>query len=142
MTHTNKQLKSRPLLGGDGALLESSCLKRSAVRRAMKTNLLTSVLLIFGLLILSIEFPGAILDMGASRGGPMGSAAQAAGEAPKDTIAAQIRMQGFACDKAQSAVRDAKRSKPDEAVWVLKCSNAAYRIRLIPDMAAKVQPLQ
>jgi hypothetical protein len=72
----------------------------------------------------------------------MVSAAQAAGEAPKDTIAAQIRMQGFACDKPQSAVRDAKRSKPDEAVWVLKCSNAAYRIRLIPDMAAKVERLQ
>ncbi len=87
--------------------------------------LLTSILLIFGLLILGMR-----------------SAAQAAGEAPKDTIAAQIRMQGFACDKAQSAVRDAKRSKPDEAVWVLKCSNAAYRIRLIPDMAAKVERLQ
>ena len=139
----NMQFKSRLLLGGDGALLESSCLKRLAVRRAMKANLLTSVLLIFGLLILGIEFPGlSILEMVASRGGPMGSAAQAAGEAPKDTIAAQIRMQGFACDKAQSALRDAKRSKPDEAVWVLKCSNAAYRIRLIPDMAAKVQPLQ
>ena len=88
-------------------------------------NLITSVLLTFGLLILG-----------------MGSAAQAAGEAPKDTIAAQIRMQGFACDKPQSAVRDAKRSKPDEAVWVLKCSNAAYRIRLIPDMAANVERLK
>jgi len=87
--------------------------------------LLTSVLLIFVVPILG-----------------MVSAAQAAGEAPKDTIAAQIRMQGFACDKPQSAVRDAKRSKPDEAVWVLKCSNAAYRIRLIPDMAAKVERLQ
>src|ERR1700730_2278439 len=105
--------------------------------------LLTSILLIFGLLVLGIEFPGqSILDMWTSRGGPMGSAAQAAGEAPKDTIAAQMRMQGFACDKPQSAVKDAKRSKPDEAVWVLKCSNAAYRIRLIPDMAAKVERLQ
>jgi hypothetical protein len=101
--------------------------------------LLTRVLLILGLLILGGEFP---LDLGASRGGPMGSIAQAAGAAPKDTIAAQIRMQGFACDKPQSALRDAKRSRPDEAVWVLKCSNAAYRIRLIPDMAAKVEPLQ
>lgn len=113
--------------------------------RAMKAceYLLTRVLLILGLLILGIEFPRqSILDMGASRGGPMGSAAQAAGEAPKDTIAAQIRMQGFACDKPHSAVRDAKRSRPDEAVWVLKCSNAAYRIRLIPDMASKVEPLQ
>jgi hypothetical protein len=116
-----------------------------AVGRAMKAckYLLTSILLIFGLLILGIEFPGqSILDMGASGGGPIGSAAQAAGEAPKDTIAAQIRIQGFACDKPQSAVKDTKRSKPDEAVWVLKCSNAAYRIRLIPDMAAQVERLQ
>ena len=66
----------------------------------------------------------------------------AAGEEPKDTIAAQIRAQGFACDKPRSAVRDAKKSKPDEAVWVLKCNNAAYRIRLNPDMAAKVERLQ
>jgi hypothetical protein len=58
VTHTNKQLKSRLLLGGDGALLESSCLKRLAVRRAMKANLFTSVLLILGLLIPGIEFPG------------------------------------------------------------------------------------
>jgi hypothetical protein len=87
--------------------------------------LLACILLIFGLPILGV-----------------GSAAQAAGEAPKDTIAAQIRMQGFACDKPQSAVKDAKRSKPDEAVWVLKCGNAAYRIRLIPDMAAKVERVQ
>ena len=103
----------------------------------------TGVLVIFGILILGIELPGgSILDMGASRGGPTGSVALAAGEEPKDTIAAQILTQGFACDKPRSAVRDAKRSKPDEAVWVLKCSNAAYRIRLIPDMAAKVERLQ
>lgn len=123
----NQQLKRRPLVGGDEAVFKSSCLTRLAAGRVMKAceYLFTSILLIFGLLILG-----------------MGSAAQAESEAPKDTIAAQIRMQGFACDKPQSAVRDAKRSKPDEAVWVLKCSNAAYRIRLIPDMAAKVQALQ
>jgi hypothetical protein len=141
----SKELKSQPLVGGDGAVLESSYLKRLAVGRAMKVceYLLTRVLLILGLLILGIEYPElSILETGASRGGLMGSAAQAAGEAPKDTIAAQIRLQGFACDKPQSAVRDAKRSKPDEAVWVLKCSNATYRIRLIPDMAAKVERLQ
>jgi hypothetical protein len=57
-------------------------------------------------------------------------------------LAAQIRMQSFICDKPLGAVRDAKRSRPDRAVWVLKCSNAAYRITRAPDMAAKVQPLQ
>jgi len=95
----------------------------------------TGVLVIFGTLILGIDLTGgSILSLE--------SVALAAGEEPKDTIAAQIRIQGFACDKPQSAVRDAKRSKPDEAVWVLKCSNAAYRVRLIPDMAAKVERLQ
>jgi hypothetical protein len=56
-------------------------------------------------------------------------------------LAAQIRMQGVACDKPLRAVRDAKRSKPDHEVWVLKCSNATYRISRFPDMAAKVERL-
>src|SRR6476620_11254495 len=34
-------------------------------------------------------------------------------------LAAQIRSQGFACDEAQKATRDAKLSKPDYDVWVL-----------------------
>lgn len=70
------------------------------------------------------------------------SAAQAAEETPKGTLAAQIRTQGFACDQPLRATRDAKRSRPDYAVWVLKCSNATYRIGRAPDMAAKVQPLE
>jgi hypothetical protein len=61
---------------------------------------------------------------------------------PKETVAAQIRSQGFACDKPQSATRDEKLSKPDEAVWILTCENATYQVRLIPDMAAKVQQLK
>jgi hypothetical protein len=62
-------------------------------------------------------------------------------ETPQDMLAAQIRSQGFACDKALGATRDVKRSKPDHAVWVLKCSNATYRVSRAPDMAAKVEPL-
>jgi hypothetical protein len=77
-----------------------------------------------------------------SDGGPIGSPAQAAGETPRDVLAAQIRIQGVACDKPLSAVRDAKRSKPDHEVWVLKCSNATYRVSRFPDMAAKVGRLQ
>jgi hypothetical protein len=56
-----------------------------------------------------------------------------------EIIAAQIRDQGYACNKALSAKRDEKLSKPDEATWILKCENATYR--LIPDMAAKVEKL-
>ena len=55
--------------------------------------------------------------------------------------AAQIRRQGFTCDKPLRAARDSKHSRPDRGVWVLKCSNARYRITRAPDMAAKVEPL-
>lgn len=62
-------------------------------------------------------------------------------EMSKDIIAAQIRDQGFACDKALSAVRDTAASRPNEAVWILTCENASYRVRLVPDMAAHVERL-
>ena len=65
----------------------------------------------------------------------------AAQEMSAEIIAAQIRDQGYACDKALSATRDEKLSKSNEAAWILKCENATYRVRLIPDMAAKVERL-
>ncbi|MGQ0683010.1 hypothetical protein [Bradyrhizobium sp.] len=60
-------------------------------------------------------------------------------ETVQSMLAAQIRTQGFVCDKALGAVKDAGRSKPDHPVWVLKCSNANYRVSRVPDMAAKVE---
>ena len=63
-------------------------------------------------------------------------------EAPQAELAAQVRIQGFACDKALGATRDKKRSRPDYAVWVLKCSNAVYRVSRAPDLLAKIEPLQ
>ena len=63
-------------------------------------------------------------------------------EKPQDELAAQVRLQGFACDKAKGAVRDSKRSRPDHAVWVLTCSNAVYRVSRAPDMAAKIEPVR
>ena len=57
-------------------------------------------------------------------------------------LAAQIRSQGFACDEAQKAKRDAKLSRPDYDVWILTCKNATYRIGRYPDMAAKVEKLK
>jgi hypothetical protein len=100
---------------------------------------LTFVLRAFGISFFSIV---SILIVDDSGGGLIGFPAQAAAETPKDTLAAQIRTQGVACDKALSAVRDAKRSKPDHEVWVLKCSNATYRISRFPDMAAQVEQLR
>jgi hypothetical protein len=66
----------------------------------------------------------------------------AAQETPPEIIAAHIRQQGFACEKALSAQRDPKGSKADEPMWTLRCSNATYRVRLIPDMAAKVEEVK
>lgn len=63
-------------------------------------------------------------------------------EKPQDELAAQVRIQGFACDRAQGAIRDRKRSRPDYAVWVLKCSNATYRVGRAPDMLAKIEVLR
>jgi len=62
-------------------------------------------------------------------------------QTPADGIAAQIRAQGYRCDVPVGAERDPALSRPDEAVWILKCQNATYRVRLIPDMAARVEQL-
>jgi hypothetical protein len=62
-------------------------------------------------------------------------------QTPADGIAAQIRAQGYRCDVPIGAERDPALSRPDEAVWILKCRNATYRVRLIPDMAARVEQL-
>jgi hypothetical protein len=67
--------------------------------------------------------------------------AQTASEDPKNIIAAQIREQGYKCDEPQSATQDMQASRPDEAVWALQCEDASYRVRLDPDMAAKVERL-
>ena len=72
---------------------------------------------------------------------PQVRAQQVAAETPQTVLSAQIRMQGFTCDKALGAVRDKKRARPDRSVWVLKCSNATYRVSRAPDMAARVEPL-
>jgi hypothetical protein len=61
---------------------------------------------------------------------------------PAETIAAQVRLQGHRCDEPLSATRDTALSKPNEAVWVLKCANATYGLRLIPNMAATVERLE
>jgi hypothetical protein len=63
-------------------------------------------------------------------------------EPTRDLLAAQIRDQSYRCNTPLSADKDLRRSKPDEAVWVLRCKNGTYRLRLVPDMAAHVQRLK
>ena len=33
-------------------------------------------------------------------------------------------------------------SEPDDSVWLLRCSNATYRVRLIPDMRATIERIE
>lgn len=84
----------------------------------------------------SAFLPLAVALMSGSNALP--SAAQ---ETPPDILAIQIRSQGFACEKPLSAARDPKMSRPDQAVWTLKCKDTRYRVHLNPGMAARVQRL-
>ena len=63
-------------------------------------------------------------------------------QTPAGDVAAQIRSQGYQCDQPATARRNVKLSKADSAVWTLKCRNAAYRVRLDPDMTAHVVMLK
>jgi hypothetical protein len=63
-------------------------------------------------------------------------------ETAKELLAIQIRSQGYRCDMPVSAKRDQKHSGPDVSVWILRCEQNSYRMRLAPDMAARVQRLK
>lgn len=68
--------------------------------------------------------------------------AQAANdEIPPDIIATQIRKQGYDCTNPSKAKRDPQASRPDLPVWILTCENATYRVRLVGDMADRVEKL-
>ena len=56
-------------------------------------------------------------------------------------VATQIRAQGHACQEPTNAKRDQAASKPDQAAWILTCKNATYRVRLVPDQAARVEQI-
>ncbi len=88
----------------------------------------------------SITALGGALALNAADNG-VAPVAQAQDGTPADIIAAQIRSQGFECGKAQSADRDVALSKPDAPVWILKCDNASYRVRLVGAMADHVDKL-
>jgi hypothetical protein len=70
-----------------------------------------------------------------------GGRVASAQDPPPEILAAQLRLQGYRCDAPVTAQWDAQLSKPDEAAWILKCANASYRMRLIPDMAARIEQL-
>ncbi len=61
-------------------------------------------------------------------------------ESPAEIVAAQVRTQGFRCDTALEAQRVS--NVPNAAVWILRCKNATYRVRLTPDMGARVEQIR
>jgi hypothetical protein len=69
----------------------------------------------------------------------MSSVARAEDASAAAVVAGQIRRQGFPCEEPAKAERDTKASSPNEAVWSLHCKGASYRVRLVPDQAAKVE---
>lgn len=66
----------------------------------------------------------------------------AAQDTPMGVLADQLRLQGYPCQKPESATRDSQQSKADEPVWIVRCDGVAYRVRLVPDQAAKVERIQ
>jgi hypothetical protein len=68
-------------------------------------------------------------------------AQNAASVTPPEVLADQLRSQGYPCARALSSQRDGDKSSRDESVWILKCTDGTYRVRLIPDMAAKVEKI-
>lgn len=56
-------------------------------------------------------------------------------------VADAVRDRGHACTKVVSAERDEAASRPDEAVWILTCSDGRYRVRFPGDTAPQVEPL-
>lgn len=70
------------------------------------------------------------------------AAASPGNESTPELLASQLRTQGYACSKPKSATHERHASHPNEEVWILRCEDGAYRMTVIPDMAAKVEKLR
>jgi hypothetical protein len=81
-----------------------------------------------GLVLLALGLGGADI----ARAQPL------AEETPVNIIAVHVRQQGYACNEPRRAERNVQASKPNEAVWLLVCENATYRVTLVPNMAARI----
>ena len=68
--------------------------------------------------------------------------AQGLQENPTDIVASQLRRQGFPCTSPKPAVQDRQSSSPSAVVWRLRCDEGAYRVTLVPDLAARVERIQ
>jgi hypothetical protein len=62
-------------------------------------------------------------------------------ETAKEVVAATVRSQGHPCDQPERAVHDTAASAPDQAVWLLDCTDARYRVRYDNDEPAEITRL-
>ena len=60
---------------------------------------------------------------------------------PIKVLAATVRTHGHECTEPQGATRDGA-AVADQAVWILRCKNASYRVRLSPNRNAVVERVQ
>src|SRR5215467_10681032 len=95
--------------------------------KKQSANFLSTARLVFG----SVAIFGLLIAMLCSP----------SSQTPADDVAAQVRAQGYRCDQPITAKRDVRLSMPDSAVWILKCNKVTFRVRLDPDMAARVKKL-
>lgn len=65
----------------------------------------------------------------------------AAAQDAADTVAEAVRAGGHPCARAMAAERDTAASRPDQAVWILTCSDARYRVRFPGDTAPQIERL-
>jgi len=56
-------------------------------------------------------------------------------------VATQLRAQGYKCDDPHKAEPDSSDTTPGEQAWIVTCDNATYRVKLVPDQAAKVDQI-
>ena len=56
-------------------------------------------------------------------------------------LADAVRVRGFTCEKPKNVRREAKKSRPDEAVWLIDCGNATYRVRFAGDTGPDITPM-
>jgi hypothetical protein len=57
-------------------------------------------------------------------------------------VANQVRSQGFVCSNPKSAERVEAQSLPLQPVYLLKCEDATYEVRIIPNQAATVTKVE
>jgi len=70
------------------------------------------------------------------------AAGQAADSEATRIVAETVRSQGLPCAETISADPDPAASRPDEAVWILVCGDARYRVRFMGDSEAKIERLE